>query len=242
VRTVAAANPRTVVVLMGGGALLTEAWRSQVPAIVLLGYPGQQGGHALADVLLGRVSPSGRLPFTMPVEHGHLPPFDPTARHVTYDLWHGYRLLARDGNAAAFPFGHGLSYTTFETRDLQATLERVDGVPAAVRLTVTVANTGERDGAEVVQVYAEPPAWPGPGGGPERPARWLVGFVRVPLAAGERAQGAVEVPMHRLAWFDEAADAFTLQPGPHTLRVGRHAEDSAGAVVVVDLPEQRLDG
>jgi beta-glucosidase len=242
VRTVAAANPRTVVVLMGGGALVTEAWRHQVPAIVLLGYPGQEGGHALADVLLGRVSPSGRLPFTMPVEHGHLPPFDPTARQVTYDLWHGYRLLARDGNTAAFPFGHGLSYTTFETSELRATLEQVDGVPAAVRLTATVTNTGACDGAEVVQVYAEPPAWRGPGVGPQRPARWLAGFTRVPLAAGECAQVSVEVPMHRLAWFDEASDAFTVQPGGHVLRVGRDVEDSTGAAVVVDLPEQRLEG
>ncbi len=94
IRAVAAANPRTVVVLMGGGAILCEAWRQQVPAILMLWYPGQEGGAALADVLLGRVSPSGRMPFAVPTEPDHLPPFDPRARQVTYDLWHGYRRLA----------------------------------------------------------------------------------------------------------------------------------------------------
>jgi beta-glucosidase len=238
VRTVAAANPRTAVVLMAGGALITEAWRHQVPAIVLLGYPGQEGGHALADVLLGHVSPSGRLPFTMPVEHGHLPPFDPTAHRVTYDLWHGYRLLARDGHPAAFPFGHGLSYTTFETGAVQAALDLVDGLPSAVRLTATVTNTGQRDGAEVVAVYAEPPST----AQPERPARWLAGFARVAVAAGASERVVVEVPVRRLAWFDEAADAFRLQSGRYCLRLGRHAEDAAGPAVTVDLPEQILAG
>jgi len=238
VRTVAAANPRTAVVLMAGGALITEAWRHQVPAIVLLGYPGQEGGHALADVLLGHVSPSGRLPFTMPVEHGHLPPFDPTAHRVTYDLWHGYRLLARDGHPAAFPFGHGLSYTTFETGAVQAALDLVDGLPSAVRLTATVTNTGQRDGAEVVAVYAEPPSTTQP----ERPARWLAGFARVAVAAGASERVVVEVPVRRLAWFDEAADALRLQAGRYCLRLGRHAEDAAGPAVTVDLPEQILAG
>ena len=113
IRAVAAANPRTVVVLMGGGAILCEAWRQRCPAILMLWYPGQQGGEALADVLLGRVSPSGRMPFAVPTDPDHLPPFDPWARQVTYDLWHGYRRLGREGHPAAFPFGFGLSYSSF---------------------------------------------------------------------------------------------------------------------------------
>jgi beta-glucosidase len=103
IRSVAAANPRTVVVLMGGGAILCEAWRETVPAILLLGYPGERGGEALADVLFGAVSPSGRLPFAVPTRVDHLPPFEPRARQVVYDLWHGYRRLRRDGHAASFP-------------------------------------------------------------------------------------------------------------------------------------------
>ena len=117
IRAVAAANPRTVVVLMGGGAILCEAWRQRVPAILMLWYPGQQGGEALADVLLGRVSPSGRMPYAVPTDPDHLPPFDPWARQVTYDLWHGYRRLGREGHPAAFPFGFGLSYSSFSHSD-----------------------------------------------------------------------------------------------------------------------------
>src|SRR5690242_8039869 len=113
VQAVAAANPRTVVVVMTGSAVITETWRERVPAILVLWYPGMEGGHALADVLLGRVGPSGKLPCTFPRRAEDLPFFDRGARAITYDLWHGYRKLERDGADAAFPFGFGLSYTTF---------------------------------------------------------------------------------------------------------------------------------
>lgn len=140
---------------MGGGAILCEAWRQRVPGLLLLWYPGQRGGEALADVLLGRVSPSGRMPFAVPTDASHLPAFDPRARRITYDFWHGYRRLAHLGQAAAFPFGFGLSYATFTHSD-----PMVQWLHGALQLSVTVANTGPMAAAEVVQVYAEPPARP----------------------------------------------------------------------------------
>ncbi len=228
VRAVAAANPRTVVVLMGGGAVIVESWRHHVAGIVLLGYPGQQGGGALADVLVGRVTPAGRLPFTVPTQHGHLPAFDPRARSITYDLWHGYRLLRRDGNAAAFPFGFGLSYTTFATSDVSAA---VDAATSSVRVSATVTNTGTRPGAEVVQVYLEPP-----GQAVERPSRVLAGFARVELDPGESRPVVVDVPWRRLAYFDESQDAFVLESGSHRLVLARHAEHDPAPAVEVDLP------
>jgi beta-glucosidase len=228
VRAVAAANPRTVVVLMGGGAVIVESWRHHVAGIVLLGYPGQQGGEALADVLVGRVTPAGRLPFTVPTQHGHLPAFDPRARSITYDLWHGYRLLRRDGNAAAFPFGFGLSYTTFATSDVSAA---VDAATSSVRVSATVTNTGTRPGAEVVQVYLEPP-----GQAVERPSRVLAGFARVELDPGESRPVVVDVPWRRLAYFDESQDAFVLESGSHRLVLARHAEHDPAPAVEVDLP------
>ncbi len=228
VRAVAAANPRTVVVLMGGGAVIVESWRHHVAGIVLLGYPGQQGGGALADVLVGRVTPAGRLPFTVPTQHGHLPAFDPRARSITYDLWHGYRLLRRDGNAAAFPFGFGLSYTTFATSDVSAA---VDAATSSVRVSATVTNTGTRPGAEVVQVYLEPP-----GQAVERPSRVLAGFARVELDPGESRPVVVDVPWRRLAYFDESQDAFVLESGSHRLVLARHAEHDPAPAVEVELP------
>ncbi|PSB36355.1 beta-glucosidase family protein [Aphanothece minutissima] len=226
---VAAANPRTVVVLMGGGAILCEAWRQRVPGLLLLWYPGEQGGAALADVLLGRISPSGRMPFSVPTEAGHLPPFDPRARHITYDLWHGYRRLARSKQPAAFPFGFGLSYSCFSHTDPElAWLPTPAGDEGAVELAVTVTNTGTVEAAEVVQVYLEPP-----GEAVERPRRTLVGFARVCLAADASRRVAVEIPLRRLAWFDQGRDAFMLESGRHRLLVARHAEDGGIGVDLV---------
>ncbi len=212
---VAAANPRTVVVLMGGGAILSEGWRQRVPGLLMLWYPGQQGGEALAEVLLGRVSPSGRMPYAIPTDPSHLPPFDPRARQITYDLWHGYRRLERHHHPAAFPFGFGLSYSSFSHSDPVA-----QRLPGALELRVTVANTGTMGAAEVVQIYAEPP-----GQAVERPRRSLVGFRRLSLQPGQSERVAIQIPLRRLAWFDESRDAFVLEGGPHRLLVARHAEE-----------------
>jgi beta-glucosidase len=219
-----------VVVLMGGGAILCESWRQRVPGLLQLWYPGEQGGAALADVLLGRVSPSGRLPFAVPTEADHLPPFDPRARQVTYDLWHGYRRLARNHQPAAFPFGFGLSYSSFRHSD--PTAELLPAPPGAraaeaVQVSVTVANTGTVEAAEVVQVYAEPP-----GRAVERPRRTLVGFAKLNLPPGRSQRVAIPIPLRRLAWFDEARDVFLLEGGQHRLVVARHAEDGG---IGVDL-------
>jgi len=225
---VAAANPRTVVVLMGGGAILCEAWRQRVPGLLLLWYPGEQGGAALADVLLGRISPSGRMPFSVPTEASHLPPFDPRARQITYDLWHGYRRMARSGQPAAFPFGFGLSYSRFRHTDPEvAWLPTPAEEEAAVELAVTVTNTGTVEAAEVVQVYVEPP-----GEAVERPRRTLVGFARVSLGPGLSQRLRIRIPQRRLAWFDPDRDGFALEGGRHRLLVARHAEDGG---IGVDL-------
>ncbi len=215
IRAVVAANPRTVVVLMGGGAVLTGGWDQLVPGLLLLWYPGEQGGHALAEVLLGAVSPSGRLPFAIPRDPAQLPPFQPRAPQVTYDLWHGYRRLQRHGQRAAYPFGFGLSYASFAVRDLA-----VSEASGAVGLTLTLGNTGDAEAAEVLQVYLEPP-----GALMERPPRTLVGFQRLALEPGEQRSLSLVIPLRRLACFDEARDGFVLEAGRHRLVVARHADD-----------------
>ncbi|MCE5254365.1 MAG: glycoside hydrolase family 3 C-terminal domain-containing protein [Actinomycetia bacterium] len=110
IQAVAAANARTVVVLMCGSAVLMEGWRHSVPGILILWYPGMEGGHALADVVLGRAKPTGRLPFVIPTSPDHLPPFDPAADTVEYDELHGQALLDHLGVPAAYPYGFGLTY------------------------------------------------------------------------------------------------------------------------------------
>ena len=209
-------NPRTVVVVMGGSAVVMEQWRHLVPAIMLLWYPGVEGGNALADVLFGQVNPSGHLPFSIPTDEGHLPHWNPDATHETYDLWHGHWKLTRDRNPPAYPFGHGLSYTDFAFNDL-----RVDA--AGCTATVAVTNTGARHGVAVVQCYAGVPesAWP-------RPAERLIGFVRVGVPAGATVHATVPLRVEHLrvrshgSWITEAfpvrivASQWAGEPGAPT--------------------------
>jgi beta-glucosidase len=108
---VAAANQRTVVVLVCGSAVLMERWRHSVPGILVVWYAGMEGGHALADVVLGRQNPSGRLPVAIPTSPEYLPPFDPWATTAEYDELHGQALLDHLGVPAAYPYGFGLNYT-----------------------------------------------------------------------------------------------------------------------------------
>ena len=206
------ANPRTVVVVMSGSAVVMP-WVDAPAATLLLWYPGMEGGHALADVLFGVVAPSGRLPFAIPRDEADLVTFDPDATSETYDLFHGQWYLDRTGVGAAFPFGFGLSTTTFSLAAFD-----VDVDDAANRARVEVANSGPRTGAAVVQIYAgyQRSAY-------VRPQSRLVGFTRVELAPGETA--AVEIPID-LRMLDVRVDgAMWREPGVVELRAAFNAAD-----------------
>ena len=229
IAAVVAANPRTLVIIEAGSAVIMESWRHTVPGILMLWYPGMEGGHALADVVFGAVPPGGRMPVSTPTEPAHLPAWDPDAKAVRYDLWHGYRKLARDGQAAAFPLGFGLSTTRFEWARPSAS---IDG--ARLTVAVDVANVGPRDGDDVVQLY-----FALPDSRFERPPRQLLAFCRVHAAAGEQVRAELSAPLRRLAAFDEALDDFVLEGGPLALFLARHAEDPEPLTVVLDLPHRR---
>ena len=217
IEAVAAANPHTVVALMGGGAILTLPWDQHVAGLLLLWYPGQEGGHALADVLLGHVSPSGHLPFAIPADPAHLPNLEPRALEVPYDLWHGYRRLQRDQHSAAYPFGFGLSYCRFAWSELSLKQSQ-----SAVQVALKLHNQGTMRAAAVVQVYLE-----APGLQLERPPRTLVAFQRLELERGERRRLELEIPLRRLAVFDPAQDGWVLESGMHRLVVAEHSEHTA---------------
>lgn len=220
-RAVAAANPRTAAVLIGGSSIITEAWRHEVPAIVMAWYPGMEGGHALADVLLGRVNPSGKLPCVFPKSEADLPSFDPDASVVRYGLFHGQRLLDRSGVSPAFAFGYGLSYTTFSIENPHVA-KAVLGVADEVRVTVRVSNTGSRAGSEVLQLYAGYPE-----SLVERPLRELKAFRKVHLAPGASEEVTLSVPIRALAYFDVNMEDFVVEQGRHLIFVGTssRAED-----------------
>ncbi|MDQ0031495.1 beta-glucosidase family protein [Arthrobacter bambusae] len=174
IRATAAANPKTVVVVVTAGAVITESWRDSVPAMLVGWYSGSEGGNALTDVLYGKADASGRLPYSIPTTEEHLPYFDRDATSITYDRWFGQRLLDRDGHNPAFPLGYGLSYTTFDISDLTVTQIAADSVTVTTRVT----NTGERAGRHVVQLYGSIEA-------EDFPRRVLLGFKPVNLAPGE---------------------------------------------------------
>ncbi|HSJ57099.1 MAG TPA: glycoside hydrolase family 3 C-terminal domain-containing protein [Anaerolineae bacterium] len=232
IQAVAAANPHTVVVLVGGSAVVTEAWRAQVPAILMAWYSGMEGGHALADLLFGNANPSGKLPCVFPRSASHLPFFDRTATEIEYDLLHGYRLLDSAGHEPAFPFGFGLSYTNYEYGNLRVSNEVV-GPEDTLVVCVDVANRGKHQGEEVVQLYAGCP-----GLAVNRPPRELKAFVRVPLNPGETRQVTFDLPVRRLAYYDVGTSKWSVEPGTYSIYAGgsSHPADLLSAGFQVHLP------
>ena len=219
IQAVAAANAHTIVAIMAGSAVITEAWREQVAAILMLWYPGMEGGTAFTDVLLGRVNPSGKLPCTFPKHAEDLPFFDKHATAITYDLWHGYRKLERDGAQPAFPFGFGLSYTTYAYGNLQLAQDRL-GADDTLEARIDVTNTGKVAGEEVVQLYIA-----AQGSKLERAPKELKAFARVALAPGETHTVRLAVPVSDLAYYDASA-GWSVEPIAYEVIIARHALDS----------------
>jgi beta-glucosidase len=218
IEAVAAANPNTIVVLETGNPVLMP-WQDTVAAIVQAWYPGQAGGQAVAEVLTGVVNPSGRLPITFPADLTQTPRPElpglgtPWGTPVTIDYNEGaevgYRWFAKTAAAPLYPFGHGLSYTSFDYTDFSAT--GGDTVTA----TVTVTNTGNRTGADVPQLYLTDAA------GSSRTR--LIGFDRVELAPGESQTVALTADPRLLATFDTAAGRWAIVDGNHRIALGRSA-------------------
>jgi beta-glucosidase len=225
---VAAVNARTVVAVVAGSAVVVSPWQRRVPAVVQSWYAGMEGGAGLADVLLGSVDAGGRLPFTVPADDSQLPPFDADATAVTYDAWHGWWLLERAGHVPAYPFGFGLSYTSFASGEFAVRSE-----PGGLVVTGTVRNTGTRPGVDVVQVYGGHEHWAGTG----RRSRRLLGFARVEAAPGDVADVVVAVPLAALAVRDGERRRMVVRAGAYRIDVARHAADPAAVHLSVTVGE-----
>lgn len=216
VEAVVAANPNTVVCVNSGGPV-EMPWAGKVKAIVQCWLPGQEGGHALADVLTGAVNPSGKLPVTFPHRYSDNPSFlhYPGGAHVHYGegLFVGYRHYDALGVEPLFAFGHGLSYTSFALSNLEAPVLAKAGEDITV--TCTLINTGERAGAEVVQLYLEhrEPS-------ETMPQRQLKTFVQHHLGSGEQTRVTLTVPGRAFAWYDVDTGRWTVTPGRFRLHVG----------------------
>jgi len=221
-RRVAAANPRTVVVVNTGAPVAME-WAAQVPALLALWLPGQEGGRALADVLFGDADPGGRLPTTIPrrLEDSPAAPHYPGgagAMAYAEGVFVGYRGYDARGIEPRFAFGHGLSYARFAWGPLRVARGLRRGESA--RASIEVENSGPRAGSEVVQLYlgALAPSVP-------RPPRELVGFAKLRLRPGERATAHFEVPPRAFATWDAARGEWVAEPGAFELAAGASSRD-----------------
>jgi beta-glucosidase len=240
IETVGRANPRTVVVLETGGPVLMP-WIDETAAVLEAWYPGQKGGEAIADVLSGAVNPSGRLPLTFPLSESQLPhrtiqgdpkgaPLGPVGRGGRYgrtfvaDYWEGadvgYKWFLRRGERALFPFGYGLSYTTFGLSALTATAEGTQ-----VTVSAKVRNSGARDGAAIPQFYVSGPT------GANVPLR-LAGWGRIDLAPGEEREVSASVNPRLFATFDEGAQMWRIRSGDYQVTAGFDAERRSEAAAI----------
>ena len=228
------AGKKVVVVLNVVGTVETASWKNLVDAIVLPWAPGQEGAHAVADILRGKVNPSGKLPMTFPVNYMDIPssrnfPYTwdmtqgrrGTRRNVDFTeyeegIWVGYRYFQTNNVEVSYPFGHGLSYTTFAYAK-----PSVKGNSDGITATITVTNTGDVAGREVVELYVAAPS-----GGLEKPARELKAFAKTKLLApGESETLTMQVSAYELASFNEATASWETAAGNYQVLFGASVTD-----------------
>ena len=204
-----------IVVIVSGSAIMVEGWHNQVGAIMQTFYSGMEGGTALAKLLFGDVSPSGKLPFTVARQLVDYPFFDKDADQITYDHWHGYSKFDRDGLIPRYAFGHGLSYTKFEYRAVKA---RVSG--NVVQAQVSITNIGDFVADEVVMAFVS-----FPGIEAVRPAKLLKGFARVNIGTGVTKTVHIEIPIESLKWRDPITHSWKLEGGEYGVHMGGNSTD-----------------
>ena len=217
IKAVVAANPKTIVVLMGGGPIDMTAWESSVKGILQAWYPGMDGGNALAGILFGTVNPSGKLPMTFPRKLEDVPahklgqyPGDSVNVYYNDDIYVGYRYYDTYKVDPLYPFGHGLSYTSFQYENLQ-----VRNTPDGATATFTIKNTGKVAGAEVAQVYVRPNKSVLP-----RPEKELKGFEKVYLKPGEQKTVTVTLNGDAFQYYNDIEQKWVKEPGTYDILVG----------------------
>jgi beta-glucosidase len=211
-RRVFAANPKTVLVILNGGPIAVPWEKENLPAVIDMFIAGEEGGNAIADVLFGNYNPAGRLPYTVYASHEDVPPMD------EYDITKGFTYMYFAGTPV-YPFGHGLSYSTFTYSNLTLSSKTIAG-GGAVTVRVTVRNSGTRAGDDVPQLYVRDLH-----ARVKRPKLELRGFERVSLKPGEQRTITFTLPAEKLAFWDETTHAFVTEPGPFEVLVGASSQD-----------------
>jgi beta-glucosidase len=227
IRQIAAANKNTIVVVTSGGAVDASAWLDRVPALLEAWYPGQEGGAALAEILLGGVNPSGRLPISFDRRWEENPSHDsyypePGTRRVVYKngVFVGYRGYDRNGTKPLFPFGYGLSYTSFKYSRLTIHPMKEDASGTLYEVSFDVTNTGSRAGSDVCQLYVGDKHAKVP-----RPPKELKGFMKVSLAPGETRTVRMNLNRRSFSYYDVDTKAWRADAGEFAVLVGRSSAD-----------------
>lgn len=209
-------NKNSAVVLIGGNMIMITEWMDKVSSILMAYYPGQEGGTAIAEILFGDVNPSGKLPFVLPFNESDLPQVSWDTVNQWYEYYHGYTKLDKEGVTPLRPYGFGMSYTGFEISDAAFTVSGDMLVGSCM-----IENTGNRQGTEVVQLYAgfKNSAF-------DRPIKLLRGFKRVSLEAGERARVELTCPIEKLKYYDPKKASFELEHMTYEAYIGTSASEN----------------
>ncbi|MEJ2294141.1 MAG: glycoside hydrolase family 3 C-terminal domain-containing protein [Candidatus Lokiarchaeota archaeon] len=203
-------NPNVIVVLVGGSAIIMEEWIDKVKAVLMAWYSGMEGGTALANIIFGKVNPSGKLPFTIPKNESDLPFFKSHIDEIEYGYYHGYTLMDKKDIIPRFPFGFGLSYTQFEYENL--TVKSYDGNIIA---SIDVTNTGKRAGEEIVQLYVG-----FENSKVDRPKKQLKGFEKILLEPGQTRNVSIQVQNKDLAWYNPETNKWEIEDINYTIYMG----------------------
>jgi beta-glucosidase len=215
IRSAGPENKRSAVILIGGGTIMITGWKDSVSSILMAYYPGQEGGTAIAEILLGKLSPGGKLPFVLPVREEDLPQIQWDTEKQWYDYYHGYRKLEKEGTIPLLPYGFGLSYTSFK---ISRPCFETDG--KSITASCTVQNSGRMDGDEVVQMYVG-----FKNSKIDRPVKTLCGFSRVHLRVQEEKKIFISCPVEKLKFYNTAKRTFELERMKYEVYIGTSSAD-----------------
>ena len=210
IEAVAKVNEKCAVVLVGGSAIVMEEWKEKISSILMAWYSGMEGGHALANILFGKVNPSGKLPITIPKDPAHLPYFEIDIDEIEYGYYHGYTLMEKENIEPAFPFGFGLSYTEYTYENI-----RVESAEEKIIASVDVSNVGAIAGEEVVQLYVG-----FENSSVDRPIKLLRGFKKVALKPKETKTVSIDVKKKDFAWYNPDNKVWEVESIEYTIYIG----------------------
>lgn len=216
IKAVGPVNKNSTVVLIGGNMIMITEWMDSVSSIIMAYYPGQEGGTAIAQILFGDINPSGKIPFVLPYEESHLPQVNWNTTNQFYEYYHGYAKLEKEGIDPLRPYGFGLSFTTFDVTEADFSVSS-----DCIEASCTITNTGDCDGAEVVQLYIG-----FSNSKLDRPVKLLRGFKRIELAAGESKNVTITCPLDKIQYFNARTNQFVLEKMEYEVYIGTSASST----------------